>query len=74
MCGSGVVIDLKLRGNPWGHNEVVQDSLEAKEFVATLTGHMAGLGFHFLTAVTLRLSGHFSNWRDCYIFSLRIFG
>ena len=54
VCGSGTVIDLKLRGNPWSHNEVVQDSLEIKDFVGSLARHMSGLGFHFLAAGTLR--------------------
>ena len=54
VCSSGTVIDLKLRGNPWCHNEVVQDSLEIKDFVGTLAKHMSVLGFHFLAAVTLR--------------------
>ena len=54
VCGSGTVIDLKLRGNPWGHNESVQESLEAKDFIATLKKKMTALGFNYLVGVAPR--------------------
>ena len=54
------MIDLKLRGHPWNHNEIVQDSLEVKELVGALIKHMKAIDWQLLIVVQLRsyVSGH----------------
>ena len=54
VCGSGTVIELKLKGNPWSHNEIMHNALEIKDFLAHLIKTMSQQNWRLLTTFQLR--------------------